>query len=176
MYKAKFYIRDRSFSGTLDFYVIKNIVSTLKKSNANYTVQLFIKNLLQLDSEVVHLFLFESIARLNNITKKEFENLFLGLSDTELVRVTRNSVSYINELMEKCIPLNESENKRDIIFVDELEEDYDADWDFEYMEYLWHSVLNRKDPFWYVTPKNLFSQLDIYKKSNGKEDSKVQYI
>ncbi|MBS6502576.1 MAG: hypothetical protein KH415_13305 [Clostridium sp.] len=176
MYKAKFYIADKTFFGTLDFYVIKKIVTILKKSNKNYTVQLFIKNLLELDVEVINISLFESIARLNNISKNEFDNLFTGLNDIELARVTKNIISFINELMEKCIPLNESAEKKDIVFVDELEEDFETDWDFDYMEYLWHSVLNRKDTFWYVTPKNLFSQLDIYKKSNGKDNSKVQYI
>ena len=176
MYTSKISIGGKSFSGTLDFYIIKRTVDIFKTKKEGYTVHLLIKELLELDSEVIRVVLFESINRLSDISEGEFEILLLKLNDRDLEIATKDMITFINELMDKCIPINESAEKKEAVFVDELEEDCQDDWDFNHMEYLWHSVLNRKESFWNITPKNLFSQLDIYKQANKIEEEKVQYI
>ncbi len=176
MYTAKFKIGEKTFLGTLDFYVIHKATNMLKKENEDYTVHSLIKNLLNLDSETIRVVLFESICRLNNISEIEFEKLFLNLSDGELEIATNNMIMFINELMDKCIPLNEDSTQKEVMFIDELEDESQDEWDFNHMEYLWHSVLNRKECFWSITPKNLFSQLDIYKKVNKIEEPSVNTI
>lgn len=176
MYTAKFKIGEKTFLGILDFYVIHKSTNMFKKENKDYSVHSLIKNLLNLDSETIRVVVFESISRLNNIGETEFEELFLKLSDRELETATNNMIIFINELMDKCIPLNENYTQKEVMFIDELEEDSQEDWDFNHMEYLWHSVLNRKECFWNITPKNLFSQLDIYKKVNKIEEPSVNTI
>ena len=176
MYTAKIKIGEKTFLGILDFYVIHKATNMFKKDNKDYTVHSLIKNLLDLDSKTIRVVLFESICRLNNIGELEFERLFLKLSDRELETATKNMIMFINELMDKCIPLNENSTQKEVMFIDELEEESQEDWDFNHMEYLWHSVLNRKECFWNITPKNLFSQLDIYKKVNKIEDASVNDI
>lgn len=176
MYTAKFKIGEKTFLGILDFYVIHKATNMLKEENEDYTVHSLIKDLLNLDSETIRVVLFESIYRLNNISEIEFEKLFLNLSDGALEIATNNMIMFINELMDKCIPLNENSTQKEVMFIDELEEESQEDWDFNHMEYLWHSVLNRKECFWNITPKNLFSQLDIYKKVNKIEEPSVNTI
>lgn len=38
------------------------------------------------------------------------------------------------------------------------------------MEYMWYSVLNRKEDFWEQTPKYYSSQVEAYKKFHGNKD------
>lgn len=44
------------------------------------------------------------------------------------------------------------------------------DWDFDLFQYLWYSVLNRREEFYEQTPKYFFKMLDCHKKYNNPDD------
>ncbi|WP_219712356.1 hypothetical protein, partial [Clostridioides difficile] len=49
--------------------------------------------------------------------------------------------------------------------------DDNKDWDLNYLEYMWVSVLKRpSETFFNTTPKKLFSQIEAHKKYNGIKD------
>lgn len=49
----------------------------------------------------------------------------------------------------------------------------DEDIDLDFLFYCYTSILNKsEDEFWKSTPRKIFSQMDIYNKSNGRENIK----
>lgn len=45
------------------------------------------------------------------------------------------------------------------------------DWDIDYFEYIWYSVLNRKEDFYCQTPRYFFKMLDGHRKYNNPQDN-----
>ena len=70
----------------------------------------------------------------------------------------------------KCLPKTKS--KEESIFEDDYYDD--KDWEFDYMEYIWNSIIGRNDNFWNITPKNYFEQVEIYKKFNNIKTEEVE--
>ena len=58
----------------------------------------------------------------------------------------------------------------------EEEKNDNSDWDWDYLEYIWYTILSRTGIFENTTPRNLFSQFDIWKKINGMEEGKEKAI
>ncbi|WP_286315885.1 hypothetical protein [Romboutsia ilealis] len=81
---------------------------------------------------------------------------------------------YINKLLEKCMPsIDKTKEIGDLFEEEDIEK---KDWDFDYMEYLWYSILKRTDDFYKITPKTFFKQMDIWKKMNNVKEENVKYM
>lgn len=174
MHSSKIIINNHKFEGTLDFYVLKKVQEDLLEHGYNYTISDIFKNLSDLENlnmYIVMSLLLNSIVRYSNIDEEELEKEFnkdtLDLNKFNLI------FEYINKLLVKCMPKNT--NNEDL-FEEEDDIEVKEDWDFEYMEYLWYSILKRQDDFYKVTPKTFFSQMNIYKKMNNVKEDNVKYL
>lgn len=174
MYTSKLKLNNKEFVGTFTFLTIKNIKETiLNEFNKEINVKELIEGLSEFDMTFFTVFILETINSSNQYSKEEVLEAFTN--DSNLIEKFDNSYSYIYDLLNKCLPSNKSIEKYESEFEDE-EEEVNSVWDFDYMEYLWNTVLKRND-FWNTTPKNFFSQMDIHYKLHGeKKDSNVEEI
>ncbi|MGL5749879.1 MAG: hypothetical protein ACRCXT_05080, partial [Paraclostridium sp.] len=125
-------------------------------------------NMYTVSSIILH-----SIIRVENLDEEVIEKNFID--STGNISLYIDSFEYIKSLLDKCIPNSE----KYIDDIDDLFEDYETDekdWDFDYMEYIWYSILKRQDDFYRVTPKNFFKQMDIWKSMNNVKEDNVSYL
>lgn len=174
MYISKVKLNDKEFFGTLTFSTIKNIKETMFiEFNKQVTVKEVIEGLAEFDMTFFSVFILETIYSSNKYSKEEVLQAFLN--DSNLIEKFNSAYSYIYDLTNKCLPSSKVIEDYESEFEDE-EDDSNSEWDFEYMEYLWSTILKR-DYFWNTTPKNFFSQLDIHQKLHGsKKESNVEEI
>lgn len=111
--------------------------------------------------------LLHSILRKENIDEKVIESKFIN--STSDVNLYIDVFKYINILLDKCMPSSNKNKAIDYLFEEE-DVTSEKDWDFDYIEYLWYSVLKRTDDFYSITPKTFFKQMDIWKEMNNVED------
>lgn len=159
----------------MDFYVIKMVQEDLNKHGFDYKVKDIFKSLS--DSENMNMYtlasiILNSVIRVENIDEEEVEKSFI--SATSDLETYVSIFEYINNLLEKCMPSSNKLDEIDDLF--EEEEVDNKDWDFDYMEYLWYSILKRVDDFYSVTPKIFFKQMDIWKKMNNVREENVNYL
>lgn len=172
MYSEIIEINNKKFVGTLDFWVLKKVQEDIEKIDKFYTIsQLFkrISDVNDIDMRIIMSILYFSIIREKNDI--DIENEFMK---EELNLEKFDSIfKYINSLLKKCMPLRQRTSEFE---EEDLGIEIKEDWDFDYMEYIWDSVLNRTD-FYKTTPKNFFSQVKIYKEVNKiKDDNEVTYL
>ena len=174
MYCETIEINNKKFIGTLDFWVLRKVQEDIEKVDKFYTMsQLFkrISDVNNIDMRIITSILYFSIIRKNN--DSDIEKVFM---EDELNLEKFNSIfNYINLLLKKCMPLKE--NISENLFEEEdLGIEIKEDWDFDYMEYIWNSILNRTN-FYKTTHKNFFSQVKVYKDVNKiKDDEEVTYL
>lgn len=175
MYTSILKMGDKEFKGTLDMYVLKKVQEDLMEMDIRTTIPSIFYNLSKLDMRYITAFVINSISRLNEKSAIEFTNAFMSSSDENEQLEKFNSIfTYINNLMKKCTPSSNDSEKEESIFEDDyLLYEYE-DWELDYMEYIWVSVIGRSDNFWSVTPKNFFEQINIHKKFNNIKDEKVE--
>lgn len=172
MYTAYLTLNNKIFSGTLDFYVLKETQNTLKKMDRNLKITDIFNKVAEQDMEVISTLILQSLMRRNNnanIIKKSYT---AKKTDDELVEYFIAINSFMLDLLEECMP------KASKTGIESEFEDIPSskDWDMASMEYLWSTVLKRND-FWSTTPKNYFEQLDIYSKlNNPKKNKKIEEI
>lgn len=172
MYKASIKLSNELLEGTLDMYSIKKIQSKL-----NCKVNDIFIGISNMDTKCACTVTIEAIKRLNNISEENIVSLYI--SERDYIQANNSIImfKFLSELIDKCMPLdnkNISENE-----FEDIPEEYRSqnDWDFDYMEYLWKSTLNREESFWTVTPRNFFKQVDMYRSLNNiKDESEVEYI
>lgn len=174
MYCETIEINNKKFIGTLDFWVLRKVQEDIEKVDRLYTIkQLFekISDVNNIDMKIITSILYYSILR-----KKNEDDIEKEFMKTELDLEKFNSIfNYINSLLKKCMPLKNSVEKN-LFEEEDLGIEIKEDWDFDYMEYIWSSVLNRND-FYSITPKNFFSQIKIYKNVNKIEDEEeITYL
>lgn len=178
IYVAKIQLHNRIFRGTLDFYTIIKVLEDLKEHGFEFTVIDIFKEISDLDNlnmYVVASLLLNSIMRYERVSEEVITEHFI-----EAVKDPKGFAdifTYITTLFNKCIP-NATKQSNTLEFEFEDEETKE-DWDFDYMEYLWYSVVKRTDDFYKITPRNFFKQLDIYKDVNNikpKDDEKIEYL
>lgn len=159
MNSATLIIKNKKYNGILDMKCLKNIQYRLSKNGFNYRIDQ----------------LFDEISKSNMTVVLEF--ILCSLSDDNLLYEIINTdindlFEYMNDLLEISLP------KKKVISDEfeslELEEEKE-DWDFAFMEYLWHTELRRTDDFWLITPKTFNLQVEIYKKMNSKVDN-IEYL
>lgn len=172
MYKASIELSNKLLDGTLDMYCIRMVQLKL-----NCKVNDIFIGISNMDSKYACQLTVEAIKRLNKLSEEDIVKLYI--SEREYIQAENFILmfSFIAKLIDKCMPIN-NKNITENEF-EEIPEEYTTkeDWDFDYMEFLWKSKLNREENFWTVTPKNFFSQMDIYKISNNiKDESEVEYI
>ncbi len=175
MYSSEIEINKSEFRGILDFYVLRKVQEDLKQYGYEYKIhELFesISDIEKINMYTITSIILFSVSRYEKINKKIIETEFI--EDKRDIEKFSGIFQYINELLEKCMPLKQIED--DDLF-EEFEDEKDKkDWDFDYMEYLWYSVLKRTDDFYKITPKVFFSQMSIWKKVNNVKEEKVQYL
>lgn len=172
MYTSTLNLYGQEFKGTMDIYALKKIQEDLLNEGEQTSVtNIFIKisefNMLYISS-----FVLNTLARVDKEQSNKFLELYLKNTDDDLEVLNRfNSIfTYINDVMIKCLPKSKSKEKS--IFEDDY---YDEkDWEFDYMEYIWNSIIGRNDNFWNITPKNYFEQVEIYKKFNNIKTEEVE--
>lgn len=180
IYVAKIQLNNRTFKGTLDFYTIIKVLEDLKEYGFEFTVIDIFKEISDLDNlnmYVVASLLLNSIMRYEEISEEVITENFI-----ESVKDPKGFVdifTYITTLFNKCMPDSTKKSETLEFEFEDEGEDPKEDWDFDYMEYLWYSIIKRTDDFYRVTPRNFFKQLDIYKDVNNikpKDDEKVEYL
>lgn len=175
MNSALLKINNKEFKGTIDFYVLRKVQEDLVQYGYEFKIfELFesmsdIKNINMYTVTSIILF---SISRYSNINEKIVEEEFI--KDERDIEKFSYIFEYINKLLEKCMPLKESLDEN--LFDEEDDFKDKKDWDFEYMEYLWYSVIKRQDDFYRVTPRNFFSQMEIWKKMHKVKEENVKYL
>lgn len=159
-------IKNFSYKATLDMKCMKLIQHELKEKGIELKVHEIFTSISELNTDVIAILVIEAIKRCTNTTEYEI----MKVMDFNL------ALDLINKLMENCMPINIKSDE----FEDEFEDEEDdlSDWDFDYMNYVWHSILKRSDDFNNITPKFYFKQIEVHKSFNkSKEDEdKVEYI
>lgn len=176
MYSSQIIIDNKKYIGILDFWVLKKVQEDLKELGQDLRVYEIFKSLSDIENikmEAVMSILLFSIVRGSKVEVEEVESKFI--KDKFDIDKFNALFEYINKLLLKCMPMKKNSKDEDLIeFEDDIEEK--EDWDFPYMEYLWYSVLKRTDDFYSITPKNFFSQMDIYKNMNNIKEENVKYL
>ena len=164
MYKSVLEMDGKKFIGTMDMYVLRKIQENLLNEGEKTTIpNIFIK-ISKFDMLYIFSFVLNTLSRINEVETQKFLEIYLKDIEDDLEVLDRfNSIfAYINDKSEESI----------------FEDDYllyeDKDWELDYMEYIWNSVIGRNDDFWSITPKNYFEQLNIYKKFNNIKDEEVE--
>lgn len=174
MYNSEIKINNEKLKGTLDFWVLNKVQEDLQELGYEFKIhELFesISNIEDINMHVVMSILLFSIYRYSNIDIDDIEEKFM--KDKFDIDKFNRLFEYINNLLKKCMPLNNSEDE----LFEECEDIKERkDWDFPYMEYLWYSVLKRNANFYSITPKQFFAQMDIYKKINNIKDDNINYL
>lgn len=163
---ARIILDNKIYEGTLNFYAIKKVQEELKNRNFEHKVYHIFKYLGnekyfgkdEFNVTLTSLLLY-SISSLGH-KEEEVSKSFLKEEDLNIYIV--KVLDFINELINKCMPKSDEE--------DEYEKpDWwsPKDWNFDEMEYMWYTILKRNDDFYKISPKEFFSQMDIYKKINN---------
>ncbi|SCI46062.1 Uncharacterised protein [uncultured Clostridium sp.] len=175
MYISVLEIDGHEFKGTMDMYVLKKVQEDLLKNGEITTIPNIFLKISKFDMLYISSFVLNTLSRINEEDSKKFLEIYLEYDEDELKVLNRfNSIfTYINDIMAKCLPKNQN-NKEESIFEDDYLLYEDKDWELDYMEYIWNSIICRNDSFWCITPKNYFEQLEIYKKFNNIKDEKVE--
>lgn len=172
MYTSTLNLDGHEFKGTMDIYSLKKIQEDLLNEGEQTSItNIFIKisefNMLYISS-----FVLNTLARIDKSQSDKFLEIYLKYTKDDLEALNRfNSIfTYINDVMMKCLPKTKS--KEESIFEDDYYDD--KDWELDYMEYIWNSIIGRNDNFWNITPKNYFEQVEIYKKFNNIKTEEVE--
>lgn len=156
-----------SYKAKLDMKCIKLIQRQLKENRIDVKIHEIFNEISNLNMEVVAIVVIQSIKRCSDVTEEEIMK----------VMEFHNAIELINDLIEVSMPKKDYSDEN---LDDEFEDDEDEieDWDFDYMSYLWYSVLKRSDDFYNITPKNFFKQIEIHKKFNGSDENqeKIEYV
>ena len=174
MYTSTLNLDGHEFKGTMDIYSLKKIQEDLLNEGEQTSItNIFIKisefNMLYISS-----FVLNTLARIDKSQSNKFLEIYLkDTDDLEALNRFNSIFTYINDVMTKCLPKTKESKEESIV-----EDDYllyeDKDWELDYMEYIWNSIIGRNDNFWNITPKNYFEQLNIYKKFNNIKDEEVE--
>ena len=174
MYTSTLNLDGHEFKGTMDIYSLKKIQEDLLNEGEQTSItNIFIKisefNMLYISS-----FVLNTLARIDKSQSNKFLEIYLkDTDDLEALNRFNYIFTYINDVMTKCLPKTK-ESKEESIFEDDYLLYEDKDWELDYMEYIWNSIIGRNDNFWNITPKNYFEQLNIYKKFNNIKDEEVE--
>lgn len=174
MYTSVLKIKGKEFKGTLDIYVLKMVQEDLSEIGIKTTIpNIFIK-ISELDMHYISSLILNSISRLNEESANEFLELYLSVTeDKERIEIFNSMYSYINNLFEKCLPKLKNNTEKSI-----FEDDYllyeDEEWELDFMEYLWSTVIKRNENLLNITPRNFFEQVNVYKRFNNIKDEKVE--
>lgn len=158
-------IKSFNYKAKLDMKCIKLIQQELLNKGNNLKVHEIFNEIAELNTEVMSVVVLQSIKNCTRTT------------DYEVMKVMefKYALDLINKLIEVSMPLKDISTEES-----EFEDDEDIsieDWDFDYMTYLWYSVIKRNDDFYNITPKYYFKQVELHRKFTGpKEDEKVEYI
>lgn len=159
-----------SYKAKLDMKCIKLIQRQLKENGIDVKIHEIFKEISNLNMEVAAIIVIQSIKRCSDVTEEEIMK----------VMEFQYAIELINKLIEVSMPLkyDSSTLNSDSEFEDDEDELEDRDWDFDYMTYLWYSVLKRSDDFYNITPKYYFKQIELHKKFNGNNENeeKIEYI
>ena len=158
-----------SYKAKLDMKCIKLIQRQLKENGIDIKIHEIFNEISNLNMKVIAIVVIQSIKRCSNVTEEEIMK----------VMEFHNSIELINKLIEVSMPLKyDSSLNSDNEFEDDEDEFEDGEWDFDYMTYLWYSVLKRNDDFYNITPKYYFKQIELHKKFNGinENENKVEYV
>ena len=174
MYTSTLNLDGHEFKGTMDIYSLKKIQEDLLNEGEQTSItNIFIKisefNMLYISS-----FVLNTLARIDKSQSNKFLEIYLkDTDDLEALNRFNSIFTYINDVMTNCLPKTK-ESKEESIFEDDYLLYEDKDWELDYMEYIWNSIIGRNDNFWNITPKNYFEQLNIYKKFNNIKDEEVE--
>ena len=174
MHTSTLNLDGHEFKGTMDIYSLKKIQEDLLNEGEQTSItNIFIKisefNMLYISS-----FVLNTLARIDKSQSNKFLEIYLkDTDDLEALNRFNSIFTYINDVMTKCLPKTK-ESKEESIFEDDYLLYEDKDWELDYMEYIWNSIIGRNDNFWNITPKNYFEQLNIYKKFNNIKDEEVE--
>lgn len=143
--------------------VINKTKMELEREGIKKTVPQLIDAVSELDIDVIHLLLVNSIEYATDLYADEFMP-FIELND---------ALELIVELLNISIQPKGQKVKKISIFEDEEEEDETLDWDFIHMEYIWTHYLKRTDNMNNVTPKEFFEQLDKHQKTIQEQQNEI---
>ena len=75
------------------------------------------------------------------------------------------------ELIQASMPKNDESKKEEDLPPSRRKLKSEQDWDLEYYQYIWTSILNRsEESFWKLTPRKLFIQIDKHIEYNTPKD------
>lgn len=154
-------IKNKVFKGTLNMKVIENITEITGED-----FNIFLGKIENTDALSLSILIIESIRVLDpNLLENDIVKFF----DFDF------AIEFINKLLKKCMPQNSDQETNNSIFEDE-EERQPQKWDLEHMEYIWYTVLNRKNDFENITPKKYFNQIMIHLNLNKREEAQIKEI
>ena len=176
MYLSEVKLNNKKFKGTLTFNTLIKIKdSLLEEFKKDITITEIFDGLTKFDMTIFTVFMIESIYATDECEKEEIIEAFIN--DEDIINKFNSAYSYIYKLISKCLPKEIEEFNESEFEYEYDQEGNNTEWELDYMEYLWSTVLKRND-CWNVTPKNFFEQMDIHRKvnSSGKEKSNVEEI
>ena len=163
---VEFKIDNKSFSGIITFRILNNI-----REKYNISITKFFEKISNLDMEYISILILETTGNEEDLIKCFIRER----TEEELIKKFENIFLYVNKLMAKCMP-EVLKNKKDSEFeeFEEFEEDQ-KDWDLDYMEYVWETLLHRVN-FYCITPRTFFTQFQIHKEINNckKTDTVIE--
>lgn len=171
MYTAKIKLNNKEFKGTLTFSTLNNIEKImLKEFKKELSIKDILEGLSNFDMTIFSVFILETL----NCEENSKEDILYNFeNDPDILNKFKNGYNYINELIDECLPRIKDIGKNESIFEDEEEEIGVSKWEYDYMEYIWSTLLKRND-FWNTTPKNFFEQIKIHEKINKTDSSDIQ--
>ncbi|MDB2049344.1 hypothetical protein [Clostridium perfringens] len=152
---------------TLNMKCIYLVKEDLAEKEIFLSIPQIFSKIADFDADVLSSLIIRSVQQCMDMEEEEIM-ILLGLDD---------AIELVGALIKKCMPKNDTIKKVNEIEFEDDEEDV-KDWDFDFMSYLWSSVLKRSDDFFKSTPKYFFKQIDNHKKFNNIKDEKenVEYI
>lgn len=156
--------KEIEFVGTIKLKTIAKLQADLLEEERPLTIPEILTSLGELDTQIISYILTYSI----------MEGSQQDISTIMEFFEFGDALEFCLRLLNKTMP---GKKKSESMFDDEeefeLEYKKTEDWDFDYMNYLWNSVMNRNDDFWELTPKQFFKQLEIQEKINNAQNNEI---
>lgn len=160
-------IKNFNYKAILDMKCLQLIQQDLKDKQIELKIHEIFTSISELNVDVIATVIIQAIKRCTDKTEYQI----MKIMDFN------EALNLVNKLMETCMPMNlKSEEFSNDEFEDD-EEDHE-DWNFDYMNYIWYSVLKRNDDFESITPKFYFKQIEIHKSFNkiNTEEENIEYV
>ena len=153
-------LNGQNYNARLDMGAIAEVQYHFKRLDDYMKVPELFDRVFKADVSVINEMIVQSILSCHPQLNRDL--IFANMKLKEM----NNIVDYAVELLKVSLPENDSKKSKS--FGGKVE-----DWDYNYLEYLWVSVLKRNaDSFKKTIPKKIFAQMDAHKKYNNFDSTK----